>query len=162
MNMLSRFAAVLALLMGFASLAQAHEYELGPLEILHPWSRATPGAATVGGGYFTIENKGDTPDRLVLVSSDIAEKVQIHEMAMSADGMSSMKELTDGLVVPAKGAVELKPGAIHLMFIGLKHPLKEGEPFLATLSFEKAGTVEVKFVVGPAGAAGGEAEHKHN
>jgi len=162
MNMLSRFAAVLALLLGLMGFAQAHEYTLGTLEIIHPWSRATPGAAKVGGGYLEIENKGDTPDRLVSVSSDIADKAQIHEMVMSADGMSSMNELTGGLAVPAKGAVELKPGGLHLMFIGLKHPLKEGDAFMATLTFEKAGAVEVKFVVGPAGAPGGADEHKHN
>lgn len=162
MNMLARFAAVLALLMGLVGLAQAHDYTLGTLEIAHPWSRATPGGAKVGGGYLKIENKGDEPDRLVSVSSDIADKVQIHEMAMSADGMSSMNELTQGLVVPAKGTVELKPGSFHLMFIGLKQPLKQGDAFMATLTFEKAGALEVKFVVGPAGAAGATDEHQHN
>lgn len=159
MNMLARFAAVLALLTGFVGFAQAHEYTLGTLEIAHPWSRATPGGAKVGGGYLKIENKGDAPDRLLSVSSDIAGKAQVHEMVMSADGMSSMRELTDGLPIPAGQTVELKPGSYHLMFIGLTQPLVEGKDFAATLTFEKAGTVEVRFNVGPAGAKDGGDDH---
>lgn len=159
---LCRLALALLLFLGLVPPALAHEYKVGGIEIVHPWSRATPGGAKVGGGYFTVENEGAADDRLVSITSDIADKIQIHEMAMSADGTSSMHELEAGLPLPAGATVELKPGAMHVMFIGLKHPLKEGEPFMATLNFEKAGPVEVKFVVGPIGATGGEAAHDHD
>ncbi|TGP18118.1 copper chaperone PCu(A)C, partial [Mesorhizobium sp. M1D.F.Ca.ET.234.01.1.1] len=59
--------AVLALLLLFACVpaAIAHEFKVGDLEIEHPWSRATPAGAKVAGGYFTIINKGSSPDRLL-------------------------------------------------------------------------------------------------
>ena len=58
-------AAALLLSAGFAT---AHEFKAGPLKIGHPWSRATPAGAKVGGGYLSIENTGTTADRLVSVS----------------------------------------------------------------------------------------------
>ncbi|MFA5123174.1 copper chaperone PCu(A)C [Zavarzinia sp.] len=147
---LARAAVLAVATLAGASTAQAHEYKVGDIEIVHPWSRATPAGAKVAGGFLKIENDGGA-DRLVSIASTVADKVQIHEMSMAADGTASMQELTNGLDIPAKGAVELKPGSYHIMFIGLKQPLKEGESFLATLHFEKAGDVEVKFVVGPMG-----------
>ncbi|MDD3445921.1 MAG: copper chaperone PCu(A)C [Zavarzinia sp.] len=148
-----RAAIAAAALLFVANVAQAHEYTVGALEIGHPWSRATPAAAKVGGGYLKIDNDADAPDRLVSIATDIAETVQIHEMSMSADGMMSMKEVEGGLEIPAKGSVELKPGGYHVMFIGLKHPLVEGESFKATLTFEKAGAVTVDFKVEAMGTA---------
>ena len=48
--------------------------------------------------------------------------------------------------------VVLKPGGLHIMFLNLPGPLKQGEKFTAQLSFEKAGKVEVTFDVQPIGA----------
>ncbi|MGO4704316.1 copper chaperone PCu(A)C [Microvirga sp. 2MCAF38] len=133
--------------------AVAHEFKIGSLEIKHPWSRATPAGAKVGGGYLTIKNEGDAEDRLVSVTAEIAGRAEIHEMALN-DGVMTMRQLPNGVVVPAKGSVTFKPGSYHLMLMDLKKPLKEGEPFSGTLTFEKAGTVQVKFVVDAIGAAG--------
>lgn len=140
----------LALACGLALLstgaAFAHGYKLGALEIGHPWSRATPKSAPVGGGFLTVTNAGTTPDRLVSVTSDVSEKVEIHEMAI-VDGVMKMRALDGGLAVPAGGKVELKPGGYHVMFIGLKAPLVAGGSFKGTLNFEKAGKVDVEFKV---------------
>jgi copper(I)-binding protein len=68
------------------------------------------------------------------------------------DGVMTMRPLPDGLPVPADGAVELKPGSYHLMLMELAAPLKAGESIAGTLTFEKAGTVPVTFVVAPIGA----------
>lgn len=133
----------------------AHEYKLGELEITHPWSRETPAGAKVAGGYLTITNHGAEADRLIAVSSEISEKGEIHEMAITNDVMT-MRQLTDGLEIKAGEKIELKPGSYHLMFMGLKTQPKQGEPFSAMLTFEKAGEIEVKFAVN---AMGGEAEH---
>ncbi|MCF4165791.1 copper chaperone PCu(A)C [Zavarzinia compransoris] len=153
-----RVAVAAVTLLASAGVALAHEYTLGALEIEHPWSRATPGGAKVGGGYLVIENDADAPDRLLSIESDIATTVQIHEMKMSADGMASMTEVEGGLEIPAKGRVELAPGGYHVMFMGLKHPLTEGESFDATLTFEKAGSIDVKFKIEAMGYKG---EHAH-
>ena len=148
---LSLAAAALAL---SASLAAAHEFKAGPLKIGHPWSRAAPAGASVAGGYLTVTNHGAAPDRLVSVSSGISAKAELHEMAVK-DGVMTMRPVEGGVEIPAGGKIELKPGSYHLMFIGLKQLPKEGEEFSATLTFEKAGSVEVEFAVEAMGAGGG-------
>lgn len=153
---LSLAAAALALSASFAS---AHEFKLGPLKIGHPWSRATPAGAKVGGGYLSIENTGTTPDRLVSVSVPFAAHAEMHEMAMK-DGIMTMRPLEKGIEVPAGGKVEFKPGGYHIMFMNLKQPLKQGEMMKGTLTFEKAGSVDVEFKVDSIAAKGGEADHK--
>ena len=133
----------------------AHEFKLGELEIGHPWARMTPAGAKVGGGYLTIENDGKEADRLVAATAEVAERVEIHEMSVK-DGVMNMRMLADGLEIPAGGEVKLAPGGYHLMMMGLKQPLKQGESFKGTLTFAKAGTVNVEFKVegmgGPQGA----------
>jgi copper(I)-binding protein len=142
-----------ALLVAGSHMAAAHEFKIGDLEIEHPWSRATPAGAKVGGGYLAITNNGSAPDRLVSITSDISDKAELHQMAVK-DGVMTMRPIEGGLEIPAGGKVDLKSGAFHLMFVGLKQPLKQGESFAATLTFEKAGSVEVKFAVEAIGASG--------
>ena len=54
-----------------------------------------------------------------------------------------MRQLTDGLPIPAKGSVALEPSSYHLMFVDLSKPLQEGETFSGKLTFEKAGAMDV-------------------
>lgn len=140
---------VLALTMLFATAHGlfAHEFKGGQLEIDHPWSRATPPGARVAGGYLVIKNKGGEADRLVSIQSDISEKAEIHQMSVGADGVMKMRQITDGVEIPAGGEVAFKSGSYHIMFIGLKAPVKEGEKFSGTLTFEKAGAVTVEFTI---------------
>jgi copper(I)-binding protein len=140
----------------------AAESKPGDISIEAPWSRATPGGAKVAAGYLTIKNAGASSDRLVSATADIAETTEIHQMSMTG-GMMKMRQVTDGVGVPAGGTVALAPNAYHLMFLGLKKPLKEGETFSGTLTFEKAGSVAVSFAVRGVGAAAPDAgaEHHH-
>ena len=69
-----------------------------------------------------------------------------------------MRQVTDGIAIPAKGSVELKPGGYHIMFMGLKQQVMEGEEFTGTLTFEKAGTVTVEYEVA---APGGDMSDMH-
>lgn len=140
--------------------ATAHEFKVGGIEVVHPWSRATPPGAKVGAGYMTIKNNGSTPDRLVAATDTVAGKTEIHEMAV-VDGIMTMRELPDGLVIPADASTDLKPGSYHIMFVGLKAPLKEGEHFKGTLTFEKAGTIEVEYVVQAMGSGPSHDGHEH-
>ena len=148
-------AALLVLVMSSAS---AHDYTVGSLKIGHPWARATPKGATVAGGYMKITNTGSTPDRLVGGSTDAAQKFEIHEMSMDGSVMK-MRELPNGLEIPAGATVELKPGSFHVMMTGVSRPLVKGERVKAALTFEKAGKVDVEFAVEAAGA--NPTEHKH-
>ncbi|TPM98030.1 copper chaperone PCu(A)C [Mesorhizobium sp. B2-1-3A] len=153
---LGRVALAFAIMFVGAQSVLAHEFKVGDLEIEHPWSRATPAGAKVAGGYFTIINNGSAPDRLVSISSDISDKAELHEMGVK-DGVMTMRPVTGGLDVPAGGKVALAPGGYHLMFIGLKRQPKQGEKFAATLTFEKAGTVNIEFAV--EGMGGGMDDH---
>jgi copper(I)-binding protein len=143
----------LLLLLACIPATLAHEFKVGDLEIGHPWSRATPPGAKVAGGYLTVTNKGSAPDRLLSISSDISDKAELHEMAVK-DGVMIMRPVSGGLEIPAGGKVALKPGAYHLMFTGLKRQPKQGEKFSATLTFEKAGSVKVEFLVEGMGETG--------
>ncbi|MDH6266234.1 copper(I)-binding protein [Rhizobium sp. SG_E_25_P2] len=150
-------AALMAALFAAAP-ALAHEYKLGQLEIDHPYSRAMLPGAVVGGGYLKIVNHG-AADRLLRVTTPRAESSQLHEMQMGDDVMT-MQEMSDGAEIPAHGVLELKPGAFHVMFMNVAQPFKEGERVKATLYFEKAGAVDVDFVVGaPAGDPPAHADH---
>jgi periplasmic copper chaperone A len=126
--------------------ALAHGFKVGALEIGHPWSRATPAGAPVAGGFLFVTNGGTAADRLVAVTSDAADKVEIHEMSMDG-GVMKMRALDKGLEIPAGAKVELKPGSYHVMFIGLKKPFVKGDMVKGTLAFEKAGKVDVEFKV---------------
>ena len=143
-----------------ATAALAADYTLGDLTIAKPWSRATPAAAPVGAGYLTVTNAGKTADRLVSAASGVSAKVEIHEMAV-IDGVMRMRALDQGIEVPAGGKIEFKPGGFHIMFIGLKQPIAKDTKFKGTLTFEKAGTVEVEYEVQGmgGGAAAGHSGH---
>ncbi len=143
-----------------AGLVCAHEFKAGAIEIGHPWSRATPGGAAVAAGYLILKNQGDAADRLVSASAEIAGRTEIHEVTM-ADGVMQMRPLPDGVPVPAHGEAVLKPGGMHLMFLELKRPLKEGESFPGTLNFEHAGSVAVTFKVEKPGAPKPASEQHH-
>jgi copper(I)-binding protein len=157
--MRSRFLAAL-LLTVIATSASAHEYKLGALEIKHPWTRATPKNAPVAGGYLKIINTGTTPDKLIGGSAEVAKKFEVHEMSMDG-GVMKMRELTGGLEIPPGATVELKPGSYHIMMMNLSHPLAKGDKVKASLTFEKAGKVDVEFAVEAMGGSPASAKMDH-
>lgn len=139
---------VAALLAGILALPSfAAEFHAGDIHILSPWSRATPPSAPVAGGYMVIQNTGDSADKLLGATSPIAKEGQVHEMHMYAQVMK-MRELKNGLTIPAHSKVTFKPGNYHLMFTGLNTQLKMGGTFEATLDFAHAGKIKVTFQVG--------------
>lgn len=131
--------------------AQAHSFKAGDLLIGHPFARATAPGQPTGGGFLRIENPGKSADRLVSAQATVSNRVELHEMKMEGDVMK-MREV-DGIDVPAGKSVELKPGGLHIMFISLKAPLKEGDKFPMVLRFEKAGEVTVTVNVEAPGAS---------
>ena len=142
--------AFAAALLFYAAAAHAHEFVLGALTVGHPYARPTAPSQPAGGGYLKLINKG-ADDRLVSASTPVATSVEIHSMRLEGDVMR-MREI-GSLDLPAGKTVELKPGGLHLMFIGLKAPLVVGQTFPLTLKFEKAGAVDVTVNVSPADAA---------
>ncbi|MCR9219944.1 MAG: copper chaperone PCu(A)C [Alphaproteobacteria bacterium] len=147
-------------LIGLAPQAKAQSVKAGDLMIEQAWARATPPGARVGGGYLTITNHGAAPDRLIGGSVDFAERLEIHEMAMQGEVMK-MRALPDGLEIPPGGAVTLKPGGYHLMFMGLKNALEQGARVPVTLAFERAGRVTVDLAVAGMGAKSHDGQGAH-
>lgn len=139
--------------------ASTAEVKVVGLSITNPWSRPAAQGGN-GAGFVTIANTGKAADKLVAVSSPIAGRVEIHEsMVMNGQGM--MHPRPGGMPVPAGGSAELKPGSWHLMFMGLKRPLKAGESFPVTLTFQRAGKVAVDFKVQGGAPAASAPAHKH-
>jgi periplasmic copper chaperone A len=102
--------------------------------------------ATSGVVYMTLTNHGATPDKLVSITTPVAGIAMLHE-SKEDGGVATMMDMS-GLDIPAGGSVEMKPGGIHIMLMGLKAPLKKGDTLKLTLSFEHAGNVEVEAKIG--------------
>jgi len=152
LTLLSIAHAVLAAYVATAP-ARADEVKAGDLVISQAWSRATPKGAKTGGGYLTIENKGNGPDRLIGGSTDVAGSVEVHEMSTEG-GVMKMRPVEKGLTIEPGKPVKLAPGGYHLMMMDLKQPLKRGDKVPVTLEFEKAGKVTISLDVESVGAQG--------
>jgi copper(I)-binding protein len=143
---------------GAAMPAQAEDVTIGSLKISASWARATPKGASVGGGYMKITNTGTAPDRLVGGSTDICKAFEIHEMSMEG-GVMKMRPVAGGLEIKPGQTVELKPGGYHVMFVGMKKQLMQGDHFKVKLEFAMAGKVDVDFSVAGIGAQTGGGDY---
>jgi copper(I)-binding protein len=152
-----RILVLTAALALMAGPALAQSYKVGAIEIEQPWARATPKGASIGAAYMKITNTGTEPDRLVGGSIAFARRFEVHSMTME-QGVMKMREVKDGLEIKPGETVELKPGGYHVMFVDLKEPLKKGEDVTVTLTFAKAGTIDVKYPVEAIGAGGPAAQ----
>jgi copper(I)-binding protein len=139
-----RLAAV-ALAVLFAGAAAAHDYTLQNLRVDHPFARATPPGAQSGGVYMTIENRGASKDRLVKVASPAAASVELHSMTM--DGNVMRMRAVAGLDIAPGATVTLGSAGYHVMLVGLARPLVVGDRIAVTLTFEKAGALDVTALV---------------
>ena len=149
-------AMTIAMFQIAAAGAQAADYDLGSIHVTQPWARATPKGASAGAAYLTVTNNGAAPDRLSCAGSEAAAQCQIHTMSMD-NGVMKMRQRTKGIEIKPGQVIEFKPGGYHVMFVGLKKPLTQGEHVKATLQFEKAGRIDVDFVVEAIGAQSGGA-----
>jgi periplasmic copper chaperone A len=131
--------------------ASAQQFAVGDMIVEHPWARATPKGSSVGAGYMILRNKGGAADILTAIASDVASAVEMHE-TKTRGGVTSMDAIP-ALTIPAGGSVAFRPGAYHVMFVGLKAPLKQGDHLRAMLTFEHAGTIAADFTIEAIGAA---------
>jgi copper(I)-binding protein len=131
------------------------------MKITAAWLREPPPGSKVTAGYLSIQNFEKEDDRLLGVKSTAAERVEIHEVQHEG-GMARMREMENGLPVPANGSVMLEPGGYHLMFIEPRRTLKLGDAVPLVLFFEKSGEHEVDFWVQSAGPGNQENSHVHH
>ena len=144
------FALIAALLLG--GTAGAHELTVGDLQFIHPHIPQPAATAQVAGGYMAISNAGAQADRLVGVSSAIAKSVSLHQSSVDANGVASMSPVK-ALEIPSGETVLLEPGGYHIMFMGLTGRFTEGDMLPVTLTFERAGAIDMEFMVDPADGA---------
>ena len=157
-RIVSLFAAALLVAISSAG-ALAGDAKVGDITVEGPWARASAGRAMAGAAFMTLNNAGATDDRLTAVSAGVSDKAELHTHIKEGDIMRMRP--VEAIEVPAGGVATLQPGGDHVMFMGLHEPLKEGETFPLTLTFEKAGEVTVEVMVMKAGAMGHGSKHGH-
>jgi periplasmic copper chaperone A len=152
---MKKLLLALALCAGLGDWALAQTEPTATIGITHAWARATSATAKTGVAYLTMANKGASDDKLIAVASQVADKAELHTTVMDNNVMK-MRPLA-AVDIKAGGQAELKPGGMHIMLIGLKAPLKVGDKFPVTLSFEHAGKIEVMVTVEKPGGMGDHA-----
>lgn len=143
------FATTLALMAGTAA---GHEFKGGSVTVTHPWARATPPSAKTGAVFLEIKSAPGRADRLIGGKTRAAERVEVHDHVME-NGIAKMRPVS-ALAIPAGKSVILNPRGYHLMLIGLKSALKEGDTLPITLRFERSGEMTIEASVEPIGAMG--------
>lgn len=117
------------------------------LSVTNAWSRSTPEVAKVGVVYFTLANDTKKSDRLLKLSTPVAQKAEVHRTEV-LDGIARMREVAV-LHVDAGQTLEFKPGGMHVMLTGLRKPLVAGTTYELDLLFEVAGARKVRVSVRP-------------
>ena len=145
------FVCVFAIATLGCTLAQAQTPPPAGVSVEQPWARATAPGGTTGAAYATLVAHG-TADRLTGASTPAAGSAELHETTNEA-GIMHMHPIPDGVALPPGQSVALAPGGLHVMLIGLHHPLKQGKSFPLTLTFAHAAPVTVQVRVQAAGAA---------
>ncbi|KWT65401.1 Conserved membrane protein in copper uptake, YcnI [Hyphomicrobium sulfonivorans] len=129
--------------------------------VTQAWTRPVAAAGGMGVGYGKITNAGKETDAVIGASSDAAERVELHETTINDAGVASMKKV-DRLEVGGGNSIELKPGGLHLMLIGMKQPVKDGDTVKVKLKFEHAGDVEVALKAQKTAPDGKTDAHDHS
>lgn len=116
-----------------------------PIRVETAWARASAGEAKNGAAYMTLHNVGAGPDKLLSAASPVAGKVELHNHIMVGN-VAQMRPV-DAIEVSPGSPTVLQPGGLHVMLLDLKSPLKAGQSFPVTLTFERAGKVEASVAV---------------
>jgi len=135
--------SILQRLLTSSLLSLAVTASLAQVKVDQAWARPTAVGQQGGGGYLSLTSVSG--DRLVGGSTPLAQRFELHTMAMKGDVME-MRQV-DAIELPAGKTVDLKPGGMHVMFLGLKQPLDLGSKVPVTLKFERAGEIKVEFDV---------------
>ena len=118
------------------------------VSVSEPYARATFPMAQSAAAYLTIHNFGDTLRTLksVSVNDDIAKEAQIHTTEMRGD-MMQMRQVTEGVALEPGKSVNFEPGSYHIMLMGLKQGLSEGDSVALTLTLANGETIAVNAAV---------------
>lgn len=132
------------------------------IEVHDAYSVVSRPGAPSGGAYMVIHNDGTTDDRLLSASAPVAQMVQIHENIIDDDGVAHMRELADGIALPAGEEILLSRGGDHVMFMGITEPFEDGMIIPLTLHFEVAGDLLVEVPVDLSRLGAADDMHDHD
>jgi copper(I)-binding protein len=135
-----KFLAFIFLIGASVAGAQAPE-----LTVKNAWARTPLAPQNNTAVYMVLENASSMPRSVVSVSTQDAERAELHEVRMEGGMMTMMP--TKEIAVPAKGSVELKPGGFHVMLFTLKKPLKPGDQVNIVLKLSGGASVPVTATV---------------
>jgi copper(I)-binding protein len=121
------------------------------------WAKAASTGMTAVFG--TINNPTNRAIRVIAATTPFSP-TQIHQVAM-VDGAMKMMEKPGGLVIPARGKVELKPGGDHLMLMKLSRPIKAGTRVPVTLITSNGGTTAFTAIGKPFAGANESYDENH-
>lgn len=129
-----------------------------PLNVVsgHIIMGATPDRPAVG--YFKVQG-GPRPVQLVAVTSDLAQRVEMHE-SVKENGMMTMKPLVSA-DVPAKGELRFAQGGKHLMIWGINGAAVRAGKLPMAFVFTNNNNERILFdmVIKPAEGTGGAMDH---
>ena len=112
------------------------------LNIHDPYVRLAPPSAPTTGAFMVIKNMGNTDRKLLKAESPIAKTVELHTH-INENGVMKMREVPD-IEIKAQGQTELKPGGLHVMLIGMKQTLKEGDLVPISLNFDDGSKQQIE------------------
>lgn len=118
----------------------------GTIEFDSPWIRMVPSVSPNSAAYVSIHNGTDDSVTLTGISSQVADRIEIHNVDVDEAGTMSMFEI-DSLVIDPDSTTMLEPGGAHIMIFGLKEPLNEGQMVTMLLSFDNQPPIPVNFSV---------------
>lgn len=142
---MSKFLIVLVMAAAVAALPVPAVAEDAGIVVGDAWARPTLKGTHTGAVYLTLTNRGDAADHLVALSTPVAERAELHQDVMTK-GVMSMQPVPD-LALAAGASLAIAPGHYHVMLIGVRAPLAGGQSFPLTLTFDKAGPIEVSVTV---------------
>jgi len=151
--------AILSAVAGSAAMFAASAGTPSGLSVTGAWARATPPGTTVAAVYLVIDNTAGEADRLLAISTDRAGSAEVHTIVH--DGDLAMMRRVEPLHVGAGERIVLEPGGTHVMLMGLKSPLAEGQSLTLVMNFERAGVRRVEARVMAATSAPQAAGHHH-
>lgn len=118
---------------------------LTALEFSEAFVRGLPPGQKNTAAFFTVNNSEAQAWTIVRVTSDVAERTEIHRHEHH-NGMMTMREL-DSLTIAAGASQKFAPGGLHLMLIGLKRPLGENDRVTLRFFNDAGDTVATEFPV---------------
>jgi copper(I)-binding protein len=123
------------------------------LHVISAHAPATAAGATSAAVYLSVHNVGAAGDRLLRVSTPVATQAEFHRSQL--DGAVMRMRPVPALEVPVGGSIEMSSGGLHIMLLGLRHPLQAGAQFPMRLDFARAGALDIQVTVTPLGVMRG-------